>query len=707
MKTILNGNTQKKSEARPAPIVMNRPCCAIHSIQGGLWQLQKAVGNKEIQRLYKTGKLQAFLRIGQPNDVYEQEAERVADHVLRMPKRSIQKCAGCKDEETSVIRKKTALSVNSISSVPNDLVTSLGSGQSLDRSTRDYFEPRFGMDFSHVRVHAGVQAKEASQSISALAFTLGNNIVFNNGQYSPETEKGKRLLAHELVHIIQQSNPNDVYRKKLTEEDKKEDLRSDRLKNDFRLQKAFDQSPSMRWGEHSEGVKTLQRALNDLGYKLPVSFAKNGDADGVFGNETRDTVKQFQRDNGLDDDDGVAGRDTLRALDAKFLAPSLQNRCHINYAAGTLDRKGKDDFLKKNFSATDRPQSGKILEDLCSVQTDQLNFSHETELRNEIMKRLRVSHYMQKSQLEGAFAYPEHAKENKCIGATGNALADAKVNQAAQDYWLGPYLESRPGMEGRHYYFQLNDRGKADAYNAIKLLFTPQTNICKRTLIHCDSLITLVQTLSYADTIGKEVFNNRVKGGTLFVWLTYDGMSAIPGDKKPTPTSESVRYVLPSSENDLVIGDHVVFWNHLGYDAITVKNPGPWRLENALLVDKNAAGEDLFEGHGAVTRPKDLMLEELKNVFNTHVNNAKAITDKVDAGDVTAYADLNNRFPQVKKLGDNKWYILEIKDNAHRNRKEKYEFKKIDTVKDPELIGLRNPDDPAKLNWVKRPVESQ
>lgn len=74
----------------------------------------------------------------------------------------------------------------------------------MDRATRDYFEPRFGADFSGVRIHAGGQAEETARAINAHAYTLGSSIVFGAGEYQPETEQGKHLLAHELTHVVQQ-----------------------------------------------------------------------------------------------------------------------------------------------------------------------------------------------------------------------------------------------------------------------------------------------------------------------------------------------------------------------------------------------------------------------------------------------------------------------------------------------------------------------
>jgi hypothetical protein len=78
-------------------------------------------------------------------------------------------------------------------------------GQSLDREILDFFEPRFGRDLSHVRVHSGAPAAESAAAVNALAYTRGNHIVFGSGQYAPASIFGRRLLGHELTHTVQQS----------------------------------------------------------------------------------------------------------------------------------------------------------------------------------------------------------------------------------------------------------------------------------------------------------------------------------------------------------------------------------------------------------------------------------------------------------------------------------------------------------------------
>jgi hypothetical protein len=87
-----------------------------------------------------------------------------------------------------------------------------GSGEPLPGPVRAFFEPRFGRDFSQVRVHADGEAASAARATQARAYTIGRNIVFGSGEYEPATVEGRRLLAHELAHTIQQgggSNSHD------------------------------------------------------------------------------------------------------------------------------------------------------------------------------------------------------------------------------------------------------------------------------------------------------------------------------------------------------------------------------------------------------------------------------------------------------------------------------------------------------------------
>lgn len=180
--------------------------------------------------LYAFRFVQPKLSVNQPGDQYEQEADAMADKVMRM-KDSLfstdtqikhaftpvqRKCAACEEEEKQVHRKQNDSVEISGSNELDNYVGSLGSsGQALSESSRQFFEPRFGQNFSNVRIHTGSVAAKSAQSINALAYTAGNNIVFNSGQYSPGTESGQRLLAHELTHVVQQNQIGQITRRKI------------------------------------------------------------------------------------------------------------------------------------------------------------------------------------------------------------------------------------------------------------------------------------------------------------------------------------------------------------------------------------------------------------------------------------------------------------------------------------------------------------
>ena len=86
-----------------------------------------------------------------------------------------------------------------------------GGGQPLPESTRAFFEPRLGSDLSQVLAHTDAGAAEMAQTVNARAFAVRSNVFFGSGQYAPETEAGQRLLAHELVHTIQQGEASNSH----------------------------------------------------------------------------------------------------------------------------------------------------------------------------------------------------------------------------------------------------------------------------------------------------------------------------------------------------------------------------------------------------------------------------------------------------------------------------------------------------------------
>ncbi|MBX3630988.1 MAG: DUF4157 domain-containing protein [Nitrosomonas sp.] len=118
-------------------------------------------------------------------------------------------CAECNRKKQALQRKasdRNPVSGAEVSSIAPPIVHAVlrSSGQPLDAQTQALMAFKFGQDFSRVRVHTGTQAAESARQVNALAYTVGQDIVFGNGRYSPHTREGQQLVAHELVHTIQQ-----------------------------------------------------------------------------------------------------------------------------------------------------------------------------------------------------------------------------------------------------------------------------------------------------------------------------------------------------------------------------------------------------------------------------------------------------------------------------------------------------------------------
>lgn len=158
--------------------------------------------------------LQPKLAISQPSDLYEQEADRVVEQVMRMAVPTVHRqcaacaaggplCSTCEDERVQVSRKAQGSAGGEAPATVHSVLSS--SGQPLSASTRAFFEPRFGHDLSHVRVHTDGHAQQSARDVNALAYTVGSHVVFDAGRYAPYSTDGQRLLAHELTHVVQQS----------------------------------------------------------------------------------------------------------------------------------------------------------------------------------------------------------------------------------------------------------------------------------------------------------------------------------------------------------------------------------------------------------------------------------------------------------------------------------------------------------------------
>ncbi len=177
-------------------------------------------------KVAKQAFFQPKLKMGAANDVFEQEADRMANTVVGQntnvlqakkqelpvlrffnPKSHQRKAINTEEEEKlpkGILRKETGAATNVSDDFEEQLSSSKMGGRELPQQVKQEMETGFGADFSGVRIHTGGSSEQLNNQVAARAFTVGNNIYFNRGQYQPQSTQGRKLLAHELTHTIQQ-----------------------------------------------------------------------------------------------------------------------------------------------------------------------------------------------------------------------------------------------------------------------------------------------------------------------------------------------------------------------------------------------------------------------------------------------------------------------------------------------------------------------
>ncbi|MGF2414588.1 MAG: eCIS core domain-containing protein [Ferruginibacter sp.] len=328
--------------------------------------------------------IQPKLTINNPGDKYEQEADAMADKVMRMEQPGIRlksiatdfvqrKCVHCEEKDKKLQRKEINNKEPSADSNLERYIGNLSSGgKPLPGEVRDFYEPRFGYDFGNVRVHTDAGAAKSAKSIHALAYTAGNSIVFNNEQFSPNTDSGKKLLGHELTHVIQQAagsthpaiqrsvtitspypvsedfDPGVQFIKKdkalgrsepvLNNQSQTPGLNAKKFERSLQLpilsEKNLDEISrpdlsdssldpvrnnliELKIGSAGKRVQLIQEALIAWGKGLaePVEMLPKYGADQIYGNETKGAVDFFQDNHPLLQKDGVVGDLTLAELE--------------------------------------------------------------------------------------------------------------------------------------------------------------------------------------------------------------------------------------------------------------------------------------------------------------------------------------------------------------------------------------------------------
>ncbi|WP_310682884.1 DUF4157 domain-containing protein [Aliifodinibius sp. S!AR15-10] len=275
--------------------------------------------------------IQPKLKVGNPRDKYEQEANRVADTVMRKPDGQVQRQTQDEDEEMvqmqssgeeeelqmqamddeeeqlqmQPMEEEEELQMKSANQqsdgqgtfapegISQQLQSSRGAGESLSPGLQREMTQKMGSDFSNVAIHTDSKAVQMNEELGAKAFTHGSDIYFNQGQYNPESSKGKHLLAHELTHVVQQNGAGERVAKQglLTPAQEQAAINYNNLRYDLR------------------SIMIIQNIVGS-------------NQDGIMGPLTVEAIATFQNTNGLTVD-GKVGPNTLEQMFQNRVAATL------------------------------------------------------------------------------------------------------------------------------------------------------------------------------------------------------------------------------------------------------------------------------------------------------------------------------------------------------------------------------------------------
>ena len=254
-------------------------------------------------------------------------------------------CTECRKKRLGLQRRSVGSGPDVAPPIVHDVLRS--PGRPLDEATRGFMESRFNHDFSGVRVHTDGRAAASARAVNALAYTVGNHVAFDSGQYTPGTSGGRGLLAHELAHTVQQGGQSatvgaipigraDSPHERAADRAAGEashaaalagpaagaqlqrrlgdghDLTAQRFARNLTLEAVFDNERTLQNGSSGTAVRLVQESLIAQGY----DFSQFG-ADGIFGGETESRVREFQIDAGATGLDGVIGPETMALLDMR------------------------------------------------------------------------------------------------------------------------------------------------------------------------------------------------------------------------------------------------------------------------------------------------------------------------------------------------------------------------------------------------------
>ena len=309
--------------------------------------------------------IQPKLKVGSPGDRYEQEADAVAEKVMELDHNKqmhpgvnnrvmsrmhplqnplIQmKCKECEEEEM-LQTKAEGSKVTSAESISEQLHSTRGTGISLSEDVNRFMSNAIGTDFSQVKLHTGSNAVQMNRQLGARAFTHGNDIYFNSGEYLPESQGGKQLLAHELTHVIQQNGSNGFVQRDLAVEPPNPEA------GVMGLLEPEEVSAALHYNLDRFANAAELRLMRDV-------LGLSPEAAHLIDEEFVQAVASWQAMHNLDDIDGKLGVNTVRTLVAEYRgeatyvpemnthADRLAIRTRADERASNVDVNGHNDLF--------------------------------------------------------------------------------------------------------------------------------------------------------------------------------------------------------------------------------------------------------------------------------------------------------------------------------------------------------------------------
>lgn len=382
-------------------------------------------------------------------------------------------CESCRKEKASIKLQRAAINSQPFYEVPSSVHEALRTpGQPLDAATRAFFEPRFGYDLSRaatsisrtsqsalivgsandplereadefagnalrtpssqltpstqetradlsrIRIHTDALAAESSRAVNALAYTVGNHIVFGTGSYAPTTVAGKRLLAHELAHTIQQGGPSAVVQRACDPTKPPLDTRTKPtfFPNQRSIVEVFEGKTTLKEGSTRFAATGLvQQALVDLGFNLGI---KGPNKDGVtrkFDPETTKAVGDFQMSEAVTGSKpGVVDQATIKCLD--------EQRSHLS----VTPPQAAADISETDVQVTDEESGGR----------DEDIFFERGESKLDIIDRLKITFLVNRptNSLQGCPITLEGYMSEDELAEFGPSLAQARINAVDAEF---------------------------------------------------------------------------------------------------------------------------------------------------------------------------------------------------------------------------------------------------------------------------------